>query len=60
MAHIHLPSAFGFDITIADPAMNTTFSKVRNDEFCINDDEFCIKMMKIVLGHCRPMSSIFV
>ena len=26
-AHVHLPSAFGFDVTIADPEMNATFSK---------------------------------
>eukprot|EP01043_Picozoa_sp_COSAG02_P021064 COSAG02_NODE_1058_length_14905_cov_7.369882_5_plen_487_part_00 len=26
-AHVHLPSAFGFDITIQDPARNTSFSK---------------------------------
>lgn len=25
-AHVHLPSAFGFDISIHDPAKNTTFS----------------------------------
>lgn len=27
LAHVHLPTAFGFDMTIVDPAMNTTFSK---------------------------------
>ena len=26
-AHVHLPSAFGFDITIEDPAKNMSFSK---------------------------------
>ena len=26
-AHVHLPSAFGFDITIQDPARNLSFSK---------------------------------
>lgn len=26
-AHVHLPSAFGFDMTILDPAMNTSFTK---------------------------------
>jgi hypothetical protein len=26
-AHVHLPSAFGFDITVQDPARNTSFSK---------------------------------
>jgi putative isomerase len=26
-AHVHLPSAFGFDVTIVDPAMNTSFTR---------------------------------
>jgi hypothetical protein len=26
-AHVHLPSAFGFDVSIVDPARNMTFSK---------------------------------